>query len=635
MSEWRLGFVAFALQLALVTSTQASAIEYIYIEPNAGSSAGGHVAVRFGDRVYDFQNADFGALRLRRTQFETFRYLYSVLENRTMHVARIEVSDETRSALHDRFNQRRLIENKHYSVLRTLRGDRELIERLLSQRLDAGSPIVSAPSLRGAGLFYDDAGDTSSGVAEATLALRDRVVARHGEAFLSQQIDAFEREVTRLAPPTELDLWASPASVDSAVSEYRFSDRYRDLCLKILALRTLLAASPLSPEASRIVSGDEFALSARDRQKLRGFADWLEAGLVELLASERPDWGYPVLLGMARLQVLHESLESGRLVVLDGIPADSEFLPASAVARRDPFVIELDARALLEFSAAKSHFAAADVIRESDYAWLEETANRYREFQRGFEEDRAIRLHPGGSLPAPAAAVPALPIPDVDLQTLQRAESAVARSERVYRAALQERYGYHLFSRNCVSEIFAMIGSDHSLGRNMDARAASAFLDFIPAVSYGTVLDAYPIVEKGEIPSYRKSRLEAMYAKENDLGVYLRESNTLTSTIYRRNQRDSFFLFFTDDSIPLRPLYGALNLAAGIGEMGLGLLLAPWDRGGTLWSGLKGAAFSLPELFFVNIRKGVLEYAPADPPRTAMRRERFVADRGERPEDQL
>ena len=63
------------------------------------------------------------------------------------------------------------------------------------------------------------------------------------------------------------------------------SDRYRDLCLKILALRTLLAASPLSPEASRIVSGDEFALSTRDRQKLRGFADWLEAGLVELLAS--------------------------------------------------------------------------------------------------------------------------------------------------------------------------------------------------------------------------------------------------------------------------------------------------------------------------------------------------------------
>jgi hypothetical protein len=305
------------------------------------------------------------------------------------------------------------------------------------------------------------------------------------------------------------------------------------------------------------------------------------------------------------------------------------------VARRDPFVIELDARARLKFSAAKSHFAAADVIRESDYAWLEETANRYREFQRGFEEDRAIRLHPGGSLPAPTAAVPALPIPDVDLQTLRRAERAAARSERVYRAALQERYGYHLFARNCVSEIFAVIGSDHSLGQNMDTRAASALLDFIPAVSYGTVLDAYPIAETGEIPSYRKSRLEAMYANENDLGVYLRESNTLTSTIYRRNQRDSFFLFFTDDSIPLRPLYGALNLAAGIGEMSLGLLRAPWDRGGTLWSGLKGAAFSLPELFFVNIRKGVLEYAPADPPRTVMRRERFVADRGERPEDQL
>ena len=54
-----------------------------------------------------------------------------------------------------------------------------------------------------------------------------------------------------------------------------------------------------------------------------------------------------------------------------------------------------------------------------------------------------------------------------------------------------------------------------------------------------------------------------MYAEENDIKVYLRESNTLSSTIYRRNGRDSFFLFFTDDALPVRPIYGALNVAAG------------------------------------------------------------------------
>ncbi len=53
--------------------------------------------------------------------------------------------------------------------------------------------------------------------------------------------------------------------------------------------------------------------------------------------------------------------------------------------------------------------------------------------------------------------------------------------------------------------------------------------------------------------------------------------------------------------------------------MALGLLRAPWDRGRMFTSGLKGAAFSLPELFFVNLRKGILEYAPGDTPRTIRR----------------
>jgi hypothetical protein len=221
--------------------------------------------------------------------------------------------------------------------------------------------------------------------------------------------------------------------------------------------------------------------------------------------------------------------------------------------------------------------------------------------------------------------VPVLPVPDVDVATLQRAEIAVAESERVYRSALKEHFGYHLVTRNCVTEIFETAGADlerpGSARRPGDSTQPAGALDFVPVISYGSVLDTYRIEEKGEIPSYRQLRLEAMYADENDLGVYLRESNTLTSTIYRRNERDSFFLFFTDDAIPLRPVYGTFNLAAAFGEMGLGLLRAPWDRGSTLWSGLKGAVFSLPELFFVNLRKGVLEYAPGDPPRTAMRRE--------------
>jgi hypothetical protein len=99
-----------------------------------------------------------------------------------------------------------------------------------------------------------------------------------------------------------------------------------------------------------------------------------------------------------------------------------------------------------------------------------------------------------------------------------------------------------------------------------------------------------------------------MYRRENPVTVFLRESNTLTSAIYRRNADDSIFVFFTDDAVVARPLFGAVNLVAGIAASAVGLVALPVDGGATLWAGLKGVLFSLPELFFQNIRKGSFEH---------------------------
>ena len=102
--------------------------------------------------------------------------------------------------------------------------------------------------------------------------------------------------------------------------------------------------------------------------------------------------------------------------------------------------------------------------------------------------------------------------------------------------------------------------------------------------------------------------------------VFLRESNTLTSTVYRRNPEDSLFLFFTDDTVLPRPVFGAFNLAAGVGESLLGLLQLPFDGGRRLVAGARGVAFSLPELVFLSFRKGTLEYGSGATPRTSERR---------------
>ena len=93
------------------------------------------------------------------------------------------------------------------------------------------------------------------------------------------------------------------------------------------------------------------------------------------------------------------------------------------------------------------------------------------------------------------------------------------------------------------------------------------------------------VVQRDILLSYRRSRLDDMYRHESPLHVRLRESNVLTSTIYHPNADDSFFLLFTDDLVAVRPIFGAVNLASGLGAAAVGVPLLPFDRGETRWRG--------------------------------------------------
>ena len=204
-----------------------------------------------------------------------------------------------------------------------------------------------------------------------------------------------------------------------------------------------------------------------------------------------------------------------------------------------------------------------------------------------------------------------------------------------YRARLAALYRYNLLTQNCVSEIFATIdaalGDTAGTASDPDAVAAESRrrlggvvrtgpnLNFIPVVSAGAVARTYTAVARRTRPSYRQLRLGALAAEEPWWRVALRESNTLTSTVYHPGPRDSAFLFFTDDAGPLRPVLGAANLLVALADGILGLATWPVDDGTRLRAGLRGALFSLPELTFVNLRKGSMAYVDAatrSPPAT-------------------
>jgi hypothetical protein len=155
---------------------------------------------------------------------------------------------------------------------------------------------------------------------------------------------------------------------------------------------------------------------------------------------------------------------------------------------------------------------------------------------------------------------------------------------------------------------------EDALGRRLGGRVSlDGSLSFIPFLSAAAVDAHLAVAETAELPSYRLDRVARLEAAHGRLGTWLREGNTLTSTIYRRNPDDSFFVFFTDDTVALRPILGAVNLVAAAGASVVGLATLPLDHGARLRAALRGALFSLPELAFVNIRKG--SFTHIDPSR--------------------
>jgi hypothetical protein len=274
--------------------------------------------------------------------------------------------------------------------------------------------------------------------------------------------------------------------------------------------------------------------------------------------------------------------------------------------------------------AARVRLVGGAGWRESDWNAVEAEAARLAELRAALDGASHLRLLPSPSLPDGTGRVIALPRPPGPSDPPARLIAEARAREQRYAAALRERQGYNLITRNCVSEIFRTIDLALAGGRSeADVRSASARdlggyvhptdgLNFIPFVSLRHVRTHWRDGERSTLPSYRHYRIGEQSRSEPAWRVALRESNVLTATTYHPGGEDGFFLFFTEDAGPLRPLLGALNVAAGLGRASVGLLTWPFDGGSGLRAGLEGAFFSLPELVFQNLRKGANDWVPPD-----------------------
>jgi len=459
--------------------------------------------------------------------------------------------------------------------------------------------------------------------------LRERVKAAHGDDVLERAIRRVHAELSELRPDADADAPRPLAPDRLAPVRYGFAERYRDTVLALLALEALDSARPLRPGS--LADGVLPALTSDEVALVERLGEMLEASLVRLVRSRRPDWGFPLLLGMARLVALDETRRSERWAVLDATAPDAVVIRRERMVGEPAFARELRERVEADFRSARATIlrrgAVAEAFPEAELAELEASGSRLAQVEDALADGRDAHLAWGALLPGRSVRLPARLLPTLGSGDLHGALAAAAEREAAHLAGLKQLYGYNLFTRNCVTEIFRTI--EAALRRDLLAREpwlAGAALDagvrrasverlggyvepagalsFIPAVSAAIVQADYAVSDVVELPSYRRAQLGRMYERENPVRVFLRESNTVTSTLYRKAPDDSAFLFFTDNAPAARPVFGTLNVITGLGVAAAGLAMLPLDRGELLTSGLKGAFFSLPELVFFNIRKG-------------------------------
>ena len=598
------------LALTLVLSNAgANTFKFLYIEANEGSSSGGHTALQFEDEVYHYQYSD-GLIRLTKENSADFRFDYRYLQNRTIHVADIEASAQTLEWLQDHFKQQYWDQDRQFKQLQTLQNDRLLLEWLLKQK-DSPHPVAADAALKlpAAGLFYQpgDFGyaETPQGSCQTHDAANNSLTVlrqHYGAERLQQRAQTLKQAIINLSAPT--------ADESRLTSHYSFSQRYSDLLSGLLAIRVLQANKPLSTDACQALTDPEWQLDADKKQALKTFQQHLMKTAQALLSSsKRPDWGHALLVTLARLVVVEQSLQSGRWTFLNDFNPDADVISTDTYNRQPDEMQRQQLAAERRWRQTWQALTAGNTLDDLGYADLELTANRYHEWQAS-QSLHTLRYHGQQPLPVKALDLPVWIIPDLSGPQLLTALQAFNNTLLQQAGALEERYAYDLFSRNCVTEIFRNI--NQALGDETEQRLGGRIdpdMHFIPFTAFESVQNHYAVRGTHELLSFRQQALAYQSEQAFAPWVYARESNVFSAELYNYNPDDAAFMFFTDNSMLLRPLFGAFNSLAGIGQSLLGLIKLPVDDGIALSNGTRGLMMSLPELAFINIRKGSYKFA--------------------------
>ena len=621
-------------------SVNSASFEYLYVEASEGNSSGGHSAIQFGDEIYHYQHHDSGLIRLLRQDNKEFHFLYRFLQNRRIHLSHIEVSEETFNILREYFKLQFLAQEQQFKQLNDLQKNRVLLRRLLHKQSadDAFLDTNFSDNLRlkGVGLFYTgqeldspkkdgDRGKVNDVRSRSSIVmkmLRKKIEQTYGRDYFLYRREQITSHIKALMPSH----WPSmkpvllkdnfPPAINS------FADSYEDILTGLAAIKVLEEEQPLRADAFFVTPE---LVTTEEKEVLERLRNQLTLSLIKSVNSGRPDWGYAALVNIARFVAVDLSLQLGRWVFIDDFAKDSEWVGADQFSRHAEQMQTQINDALTNLLQARKAILNSGGLTETSYSQLEMSANRYFELLKG-RQNKDIRYKGEKALPTKSIALTDRLVPELTRQQLITALNELVNYESHFLQELAEHYRYDLITRNCVTELFRTINQALLQHNNADFDPSkqvelvsnesykrlggeiSAAYNFIPFLSFQSVQEHYKVTTSAILNSYRGQQLEKLYARSNVLTVSLRESNMFSSTLYTYNPDDAFFVFFTDDNLVLRPIFGLFNTAAGIGQSVIGFLSWPFDAGKNLQSGATGVLMSLPELLFFNMRKGSYKY---------------------------
>ena len=576
-------------------------LQLLYIDANTGGSSGGHTAIKLDDTVYHFQN-DEGYTRLARESWQRFRFIYNDVDNRNIHSATIALRTEDLQRIRDHLSLRFLTQNRQVDYLAALQRDEAFLGAA-----ESGTPV----DIAGVGFFSQrpHEADTQEGI-------RAAIEQAYSPDFIHEERQRLNRRLQNLAyfPPPKVAFLRLDAYPDYAPT---YSEQVEDAYAHWFALTAidlgwplqdglLVDAGPLDPASSDPLNSKTGHSTQPNRAWLMRYREQLAEGIERMIAKPYPGSGAPLLLSLARHQAISLSLTRGRFLLLDILASPSQ-------KERHP--LEDEERGLLRGLIGQLQKNVRMLIAEgfrrpepdeSIYHRLEIAAAELKEAESGLDQERTPHfIHLQG--PPKGLGHALLPRP-MTAASVRDARKSAAGSAEQFLELMQATYQYQLITHNCVTELAKAVNS--SFEADDETQALGGHLapgedqGFIPFRFFELVRQHYRVSGIETLPSRRNRRLAELNSDGGDWTVLTRESNTLTSSIYRPRAGDSAFLMFTEHAFWSRPLLGALNLGYAMAASSVGLFTAPADEGALIKEGLFGVLFSIPELGLWNIRKG-------------------------------